>query len=354
MTTAATTIEPTALASIISNSGLPAQSGDQIVEKFRPFVAEAGILIAEAKKITVTEATQLTEMQEARRIRLKLRDVRVKAEAARKELKADALKYGTTVDASNRWLLNEIEPEEARLQDCEDFAKNAEAVRLHKRWLTRSGKLSSLGVNTGLYNLLDMKDEDFTRLVEDSKLAKQARADAEVRAEQERVAKAKQEAEERDRMKVERDKAEAERQAALVELKKANDKREAEAAKAKKERDAIEAKARKEKEAAAEKVRKVRAEADAKLQAEREARENLENAERERKRLADAAKAKEARDAAKAARAPDKAKIIAFGKAIAEPDEPKLTTADGKTLMVQIMDRLSDLCNFIETEAARL
>lgn len=290
MTTATVSNE---LARIVTESGLAASKAAALMEAMGPLVAEAGELVAQAASITVTDATQVTEMREARALRLKLKDVRVASEKARKELKADALATGKAIDAAGNWVKGKIEPVEARLLDCEEFAERAEAARKAALKTTREQVLAPFVLDLTGYDLANMPEATFAQLHESVRLAQQAKIDAAAKAEADRV------------------RLEAER-VAREEATKAENERLRVASEA-------EAKARKaEQEEAARKLKAVQDAADAEIEKQRKAKEALEReakvkADAEAKRLADEAKARK-----KAEAAPDVDKIRAYMRAVTE------------------------------------
>lgn len=119
------------------------------------FEAQVAELKATAESLTVTDATQLTEMKLARATRLSLRDIRLHVESRHKELKADVLKRGLELDAFKRQLLAVIEPLEVRLLEQEQFAERAEKARQDALDPERRAKLAEyddqplIGINLG-------------------------------------------------------------------------------------------------------------------------------------------------------------------------------------------------------------
>lgn len=342
-----TMTQDNALATIVQQGGLDIAKAGQLIDTLSPFVAEAGDLIREAAGITVTDATQVTQIKAARATRLKLRAVRVKAEEARKSLKSDALKTGQIIDKCANWIKERIEPEEARLQECEDFAERAEGARKAALKASREILLAPFGVDTSYVNLGELADDKFARLLEDSRLAHEARAEAARKQEAERVAAEAARVAEQARLAAENERLRLERAEAEKAAKAERDRAAAEAAaaaeKARKEREAVEAKA------AAE-----RAAHEAVLRKEREAREQLERdaatqkAEAVRKAAAEAA-AKRA-----AERAPDKVKLLAWASALAAVPVPEMTTHDGKCVLSNVQTQIDKAIAFVTERASTL
>jgi hypothetical protein len=76
-----------------------------------------------ALALVVTSVDQKEEMKQAREARLALVKVRTSADKIRKELKADALKYGNAVQGVYNLIEGMVKPLEEHLQKQEDFAK---------------------------------------------------------------------------------------------------------------------------------------------------------------------------------------------------------------------------------------
>jgi hypothetical protein len=332
------------LAKIIESGAISAGLGKELLQTFAPLAQKADKLARDAAAITVTDATQVSAMREARKQRLALREVRCDAENRRKEHKADFLKAGKIIDNMAAHVASLCESEEARLEECEKFAERAEAAARAKLAEERTALLLPLGVDVRAYDLGGMKAEAFDQLLEGAKLAKEKR---EREAEEARVAEEKRKAEEaaeRERMRVENERLRAEKQAAEAAAAEARRKAEAERAEAervaKAERDALEAKAAKERKAAADKLAAANAEA-ARLKAEAAAREKAEAA----------ARAEADRKARAAAAAPDAEKLRMFAGHLSLTIPPDAATDEGKIAMRRASNMLRDLCRAINEMA---
>lgn len=225
-------IEKNELAILVEKSGLQTETANILTEKFAPFIEQATEWNSKAKKLVVTDATQLTEMKQAREARLALKDIRIAIANTHKELKADSLTYTQTLDLIKRTLTGMIEPTEAYLQEQEDFAKIAEAKRKAELKTKREELLQPFGVQTDFYKLDEMDEATFQNLYQNSKTGYESRIAEAKKLEEERIAKEQEELKERERirkeneelkakqieqervMREERMKAEAERKAA--------------------------------------------------------------------------------------------------------------------------------------------
>ena len=298
------------LARIVQATGIELAKANLILDTLGPLASQAAKLIEKSREITVTDATQVSEMKAARKARLELRDIRVAADKARKGIKADALILTRLIDDCGNLIKGQCEAEEARLQEAEDFAARKEAERKAATKRAREGILAPFGIDLSFYDLANMPEATFTELHESTRLAAEARKAAAEKAEADRIAAAKARAEEDARIRAENAKLMAEKLAAegreraaqeaarkerdAAEV-KARIEREAVEARARKEREAIEAKARQDREVAENKARAERMELERNAKAEREAAEAKAKKERE----AAAAKLKKEQDARK-------------------------------------------------------
>ncbi len=300
------------------------------------FLAQVQELKTTAETLTVTDATQLTEMKLARKTRLSLRDVRLAVESRHKELKTDILKRGQELDAFKRQLIAIIEPLEARMLEQEEFAERAEAARLKQLASDRLALLTAAhGDATGL-DLGVMPEGTFAALLAGAKSAHRQRlVDAQLAKDKEEDDRRKAQ-EERERITAEnaRLKAEAEsqrRERAAAEF-EAERKRISERDAAKQERDRLDAIAAEE--------RKAREKVEAELAAKKKAEADAEKARIAAKK--------------KAAQAPDRAKLEALANAIGFVPIPVMTTQAGITSAVEVHAAINALVTLIQRRAEAL
>lgn len=338
--------------------------------------AKAEKLKATAETLTVTDISQVAEMKLARATRLTLKELRVEIEKRRKELGEFHLRETQKINADAKTLKDLIEPLEARLLHCEQFAERAEADRKAALKKTREEALAPYGTVTSMFNLPDMPDEAFADLLGGIKAGHEAKLAAAAKVESDRIAKEKADAEERERIRVEniRLKKEAEERNAAVE--KERKEHEAERAKLEKqaadERNAAEAKAAKLKaeadEAArvtAEKAHKERRAIEAKAKAERlaaeavarkerEAREKIEAELTARREAEESEAARKLAEAEAAALAPEKEKLAALAASIRALSLPTLKTRKGIRAMEEITAKVEAMAAWVERKAAAL
>ena len=337
----------TDLALLVSEQGLAVDRAKPLLDVYGPFFASAQELLAKSSGINVTDATQVSQMKAARAARLALREVRVEAEKKRKELKEESLRTGKAIDGIANVLKLMLEPEEARLEDCEKFAERAEAARIAALVEARIERLRPFGVDPAHYGLREMTDEAFDQLVgmlsreREAKLeAERKAAEAAEKARQEREAEEARIRAENARLKAEADAARKEQERRDAEARAERERIEAEA---KKERDRLEVEARAEREA------RERAERQA-----REAREAAERAEAERKAAEEAEAKKRAAAEAKAKRAPDREKVRSLAANVRQVALPDASTPEGKAAVRRAANLIADVSKAIEDLAAEL
>jgi len=316
-----------ALNTVLQKAGLVNETKVVLHSAFSQFYQQVDEIKALANDLVVTNETQTDLMAKAGEMRKKLVKVRTQGvDAKHKELKADSLAYSKALDEIKRTVTGEITTLEEFLREQETFKERKEAERREQRKQERIALLAPYEVDTQFMDLALMPDENFDKLLNDSRLAYEGRIAEAKRLEEERIERETKEKVFNDRSKeileykqfmkdgegitvdstdeecsvlfhtlVNR-KAEydAEQERIRIEnerLRKEAEEREAEM---KKEREQAEAALKAERE----KAEKERKEAEAKAKAERDeierkAKEEREKAESERKRLEDELKAKE-------------------------------------------------------------
>lgn len=308
-----------------------------------------------AKLIKVTSIDQKHEMKLARESRLGLRQVRINAENTRKRLKEDSLRRGKAIDGIANVLKALVEPIEEYLLEQEQFAEREEEKRKEALRVEREATLRALSGDPSRYaNLGTLADAAWALILDDVRLAHQARLEEakraeEVRIEAERIAAERREADRQASIKAEAERAERER---LV--KEENDRLRKEAAEREEAARVERAKA------AAEK-----AEVEAKAKAERDAAEaEASRARAAAKKAADELAAKVAAEKAAAEKAeadrlaaevaPDREKLIAFATMLRGLPVPKLTTEKGKAAGVSLEGQMGKMVNWIEKLSRQL
>lgn len=242
--------------------------------------------------VTVTDANDKVNMKLANTIRLGVRQVRLEAEktfdAKRSEVQQQMLSYKTEdslwlkAKQTMQILTKEIE-ENARWK--EETAKRFEEEQKELKIQTREMRLGKymFAPDINRKDFENMNDETFEMFFAGIEKAYNDKIEVERKAEEERIAKEKAEAEARElqRLENERLKAEAEKREKEIEAeRKANELKFAEErAKAKEEADRIEAENKALLKAEQEKKEKLEAELKAKLEAEQKAENERKQAE---------------------------------------------------------------------------
>lgn len=191
-----TTEQKNQLATIIETSGLEKAKGSILIEKFNDYFQIASEWESKANALIVNDASQLTEMKQAREGRLFLVKKRTAIEATRKALKEDSLCEGKAIDAIATMLKNLIEPIEKNLEEKEKFAERVEAERKAKLHLERVELVKPYKVDWEfLGNLGEMDNQMFEALHTGLKKNHEDKIEADKKAEEDRIAKEKADAE---------------------------------------------------------------------------------------------------------------------------------------------------------------
>lgn len=318
---------PAKLDEQVRTSGLELTEAQTIAANYAAFFERIAEKESQVQKL---EKGNALHVDMAKRIRIDLGRICSEIESQKKKDKEAVLIRGRFVDglynAANGY--GRLTQETAK--EIEDHFERMEADRIAKLKAERIELLASHVDNPEIFGVEHMSQEAFDNLVEGQKLAKQARIEAERKAEIERIEREKAEAAERERIRIENERLKAEAEAREIEMQKERAKVEAERKAAEKARIEAEEKARKEREAAVKEQARIQAEAEAKLRAEREAREKAE-AEIQAAKIAEQKRIEAEKLAAKkAAAAPDKDKLTAWVNSIVQPnldlkdDEAKL------------------------------
>lgn len=304
------------------------------------------------ESVVVQDENDKTNMKLANTIRLGVRQVRLDAEktfdAKRAEVQTQMLSYKTEdqlwlkAKQTMQILTKEIE-ENARRK--EETRKRFEAEQKELKTQQRMLQISKVAPEVPRVEFENMSDESFAVFYAGIEKQYNDRIEAQRKAEEERIAKEKVEAEARKQQRLENERLKAEAEAKEKQLAE-------ERAKAAAERKALEEKARKEKAAA-----------EAKLKAEREAKEKLEaelkakaEAEQKAKKEAEAkaaAELKAKQDAEKKAKAaPDKAKLNDFAKMLDELTLPELKSEEANKVLSDAKTLLVKVSNFIREKSS--
>lgn len=326
---------------ILTEQNVAKENAKQLLEAFGAPFEEAGKILAEYQTIVVTKEDQFSLMADARSKRLALKNIRVDVEKKRKELKEDSMRTGRAIDSVARFVKETIEPAEKYLETQEKFAEMRQAERAAKVKTDRIEKLAKyMNDPSAYYNLDSMNDEQFAEALQSAKSVFEAKEAELKRIEDERIAKAKADAEEQERVRAEN-----------ARLRKEAEAREAKIAEEQKQHEAGIAEERK---AAEEREAKVRAEreaeqkaAQAKLDEERKKRETVEaeqHAERER---VEAERQRQEDVKRQSLLAPDKEKLLALAATIEATELPALASKDAQAVLNKVEELLTKVSTYI-------
>lgn len=310
--------------------GLEDQQVQTIEQAFAPKIAERDGLVEIYKSVISKELTPEL-CSEAKQVRLKLVKVRTGIADIHRTQKAFFLAAGRFVDAWKNKETEPVEQMESNLKEIEEHFINLEKQRKAQLEIERTQQLHQY-TEIMPVGLADMQQDVFDAYLNAQKTAHEARIEAERKAEADRIAREKAEAEERERIRKENEqlkkeagererKAEDERKTHQDEFEKQRKESEA-------KQKAIEDAARIEREKAEAERAKLQAELKAKADAEAKAKAEQERIERE--------KAKAMLDAAKA---PDKIKLQRLVEGIVFPEIPQLTTDDSRRVASDLLQK---------------
>lgn len=308
--------------------GLEESKAADIAAQFKPMLDRMVELEKEYNEIIQLPIEDVATSRKAKELRLKYVKVRTGTAEIHKAQKAFYLAGGRFVDGWKNAQLFASQGIEEKLEAIEKHQENLEKERIEKLRAEREAALAPYGVeNIEMLSLGHMADQVWENFLSGTKANHQAKLDAELLAEAEKIEKEKAEADERERVRIENAKLKAEAEARekviAEERAKAEKERLAVEAARKKEQAAAEAKLKAEREVAEKKIReerekaeaaaaKAKAEQDAKIKAEREAREKAE-AELKAKQEAEARAAREKEEAEQAELAKgDRAKFVSL------------------------------------------
>lgn len=329
---------PEKLNEIATTSGLDVNKALEHAFKFVSPMKEINEL-SKSLSILNKENPSLVDVKTARTNRLALVKVRSRAKEIKEELKENILTEGKLIDKLFNTVIDTAQLSESEYDAIEKHAENLEKERKESLRKERTGSLSGLTENTAMYPLGEMSEEAFNELLSGLKMAKEAAEQAMIKAEEERIAKEKAEAEERERIRLEniKLKAEAEENERLAAIER---KKQADAlAKIEAERKAEQEKARKEKEVQELKLKKEREENERLANELKDKKEAEEMAIKQAKEKADKDEKERKEAEKKALKAPDKEKLKEWLNSIQCPPMPVCKSSESQDKAVEILAR---------------
>jgi len=204
------------------------------IEKFNPKVAELETIANKAKKLTVSDLHNTSEVAIVKEKRIELGKVRRSIEETGKALRSDAIVFQKEVLKRERELILIISPEEDRLKQIETDSKKLLIREDREKLLPeRCEKFRVAGLEVGDNDLLEMDDNDFVvfyneklseKLEDDRIKAEEEKAEEEEkknkkeRLAQDKIDKAQDKIDEEKR-KIEQDKRDIEHEKELIKVK---------------------------------------------------------------------------------------------------------------------------------------
>lgn len=148
--------------------------------------------------------------KEAKALRLKFVKVRTGIAQVHKERKAFYLSGGRAVDGLKNAYTHAVEGNEKRLEQIEKHFELIEKERIEKLEAERLSIAEKFDVDARLMRLGEMDEDVWTNYIAGVELQYNARKEAERKAEEERIAKEKAEAEDRERLRQENERLKSE------------------------------------------------------------------------------------------------------------------------------------------------
>lgn len=301
---------------VISNSHVEVSTAIAIQNTLMPFFEQAKALEDMAKSIVVTDPTQLTEMKNARELRLKIRKIRTDADKKREELKKDSLNYAKAVQSVYNIIECLVKPLEDHLEKQEKYAETIEKQRQADLRASRTGILQPYAqFLPPLGDLGVMAEFEFQRVCDIAKTQKESFEENQRKEQEALEAKRIEEEAERNRMIEENNR--------LQEI--------------------------------------ARIERENREKAEREARELREKADKERKeaeRKENERKEAERKEAErieaqriKEAQAPDIEKLMVFALSLDSITFPDVSSEKGKYIVAESKKAIANVANAVRKNA---
>jgi len=324
------------LVKLTRNLSAPEAITKTLITKMSSFFEEIEAQKAVIEGIVVTQPDQVAEMQQARGIRLQIakrrflaRDIVKEERNKLKNAMADFKLQDTLWLKSFQMLEAVCDNLEGKCEEKEKFAERYLAEQKQMRYETRVAKLYQFGTDPSIYALSDMTDEAFDKLLENEKLAYNARIEAQKKTERDAALEAK---------------AEADRQEAIrkenIELRAQAEIKEKELAKEREAQQKI-----------LDAERKAREVVEAKARAEKEAQAQKEKAEATR--LDTLKKAQEDEDRKKLL-APDKDKLLELSSMIEQIGMPAVKSKEASSVIRATEEMLGKVTNYIREKAKTL
>jgi len=346
-----------------SDYGLEESKAKEIEALFLPMLAKMSELEDEYNNILKEEINPET-CRRAKELRLCYVKVRTGTAEIHKKAKEFYLNGGRFVDGWKNAQLFASGEKEKNLKAIEDYYENLENARLEKLRADRAAMLKPF-TDIEPLALGHMEQAVFDNYLAGVKLAYEAKIAAEKKAEEDRIAREKADAAERERIRLENIRLqkeakereaqiEAERKKVRLEQEKRDAELAMERARIEKEREAE----RKAAEAERQRQALIQADLKAKADAERIERERIESELRAKqeaeKQAIEAEKRRKAAEEKRVKLAPDKTKLLLFMQAINDLPRPEVTSIEAADITSKANIYLVQAANYIRDNANKL
>lgn len=338
---------------IIESSQVEESQKLNALQAYSPFMDQLGEISEQAQKIDFDNPTDI-DSKISRELRLKLVKVRTGAEKLKADRKQGIILLGKLEDHATGVVVTSSKLMEERLEAIEKVLERKAAELLEQKKSERLLLLEPFEVDTRYIPIGSLSDQDFQKLLSDSKILFSAKKAEEKRLEELRIAQEKADIEAREAQRLENERLKAE----AIEKELQLEKERAEAAKIQAKKDA-ELKAERDKnEAALKKQQELTRKKDAELKAEKEkqakllAEQQAKEAEAERKRQAEAAELAESQR--KAALAPDREKLLALINQLDSLAYPSVESTKAKIAVNDTIAMVEKLKAFIVKRSEEL
>jgi hypothetical protein len=350
MKTAELTVENQELNKVVDNSGLQLTEAETIKQIYLPYFQQIAEVKERAKAIN-WDNPGIEDEKLCRELRLFTVKIRTFSEAVKDERKKIHMLRANVEQSAWNLIKTTCQLEEETFLQVEKKRAIQEEQRIERIRIDRLALLAPHVQNPDIFPVESMSEEAFTNLLEGQILANNARREADREADrkanEERVAREKKEAEEREAQRIENERLKAEAAERERLMQEERDKAEA-------EKKAMEEAAEKERKANEAKLKKER-EANEKLQAEIKAKAEAEAKVKRDQEAKEAAELKAKQDAERKAKAaPDKAKLLEWANLIDLLQLPDVKSDEANKVVDQAKGLLLKVSAFIRENSGKL
>lgn len=211
MQTEIITTESEKLDEVIVQSGLQVQEAEEVKSNYLPFLLELQQIKDQSGKINFDNPVEIDE-KIARELRLKTVKIRTGAGTIKDARKKIHLLKGNLEQAAYNLIKADCELIEEAFTQVEKAREISEKKRKAELKIERLGLLQPFEsvVNAQFIDLENMGEDDFSKLLESSKLTLRAKIDAERRAEEERLAAIEEERKRQEEIRIENERLKSE------------------------------------------------------------------------------------------------------------------------------------------------